>query len=127
MLKLILIRGLPGSGKSTLAKQLKIHHYEADMYFVDKNGDYLFQPEQLPVAHQWCLNMTRQSLSTHHSVVVSNTFVMKWEMMPYVALAKQYGAQLDVIECHNDFGSVHGVTPETIERMKARWQVWVEE
>ena len=46
MKQLILLRGLPGSGKSTLAKLLvgdkDYCHKEADMYFVDREGNYKF-------------------------------------------------------------------------------------
>ena len=48
MKELFLLRGLPGSGKSTLAKSLigdKTYcHREADMYFVNSDGTYKFNP-----------------------------------------------------------------------------------
>ena len=58
MKDLILLRGLPGSGKSTLAKTLigdKDYCYkEADMYFIDNDGAYKFNPSKLEDAHNWC-------------------------------------------------------------------------
>ncbi|NIY83190.1 ATP-binding protein [Vibrio hepatarius] len=123
-LKLTLIRGLPGSGKSTLAKTFHANHYEADMYFVDNKGCYAYQAEKLALAHQWCQSMTEKSLARKQSVVVSNTFVRRWEMAPYLKMAKRYGAKLEVIECTENFGNIHGVEPETIEKMKKRWQEW---
>lgn len=123
-LKLTLIRGLPGSGKSTLAKSFDSNHYEADMYFIDDNGCYEFQPQEIASAHAWCKAMTEQSLAQKQSAVVSNTFVQRWEIMPYFKLAKRYGAEFEVIECKEDFGNVHGVEPETIQQMKKRWQEW---
>lgn len=122
--KLTLIRGLPGSGKSTLAKTFKVDHFEADMYFVDADGNYHYQAEKIGEAHQWCQSMTEQSLSNRNNVVVSNTFVRRWEMMPYYKMAKRLGAEFEVIECHENYGNVHGVEPHVIETMKKRWQEW---
>ena len=123
-LKLTIIRGLPGSGKSTLAKTLDVNHYEADMYFVDAKGEYDFRPEHIEKAHDWCKNMTRDSLMKRQSVVVSNTFVMRWEIAPYYQMAKRYGAEFEIIECKENFGNIHGVTTSTIQQMKKRWQEW---
>ena len=55
MKQLFLLRGLPGSGKSTLAKTLVGYkdycHKEADMYFVDRDGNYKFKPSKIKEAH----------------------------------------------------------------------------
>ncbi|KJY89117.1 ATPase AAA [Vibrio neptunius] len=123
-LKLTIVRGLPGSGKSTLAKTLGVNHYEADMYFVDDNGDYEFRPEHIAKAHDWCQYMTRDSLLNGQSVVVSNTFVMRWEIAPYYQMAQRYGAEFEIIECKDNYGNIHGVTSVTIQQMKKRWQEW---
>jgi len=54
-------------------------------------------------------------------VVVSNTATQPWELEPYLNLARQHGYTVQVVECHGNFGSVHGVPPEAVERMRARW------
>ena len=54
MKELFLLRGLPGSGKSTLANSLGGTHVEADMYFLDPQGEYIFDASKLKHAHQWC-------------------------------------------------------------------------
>lgn len=123
-LKLTIIRGLPGSGKSTLAKTMDAVHLEADMFFVNQAGEYHFEPSKLTQAHQWCQAQTRRCLQQGKDVVVSNTFVRRWEIMPYLKMAKRYHAAFEVIECHNDFGTIHDVEPETIHKMKRRWQIW---
>ncbi|NVD06582.1 ATP-binding protein [Vibrio sp. JPW-9-11-11] len=122
--KLTIIRGLPGSGKSTLAKSMPAVHLEADMFFVNQAGEYHFEPTKLALAHQWCQDQTRRCLELGSDVVVSNTFVRRWEITPYYQLAKQYQAHFEVIECHDDFGSIHGVDRDKIEIMKRRWQTW---
>ncbi|KGY12624.1 ATPase AAA [Vibrio tubiashii] len=123
-LKLTLIRGLPGSGKSTLAKTISAQHYEADMFFVDGSGEYVYDAKKITDAHQWCRAKTELALAKGENVVVSNTFIQRWEIIPYLKLAKRFGATFEVIECHNSYGSVHGVSTQTIQLMKKRWQEW---
>ncbi len=122
MANLYIIRGLPGSGKSTLAKMMLVNglidaYFEADMYFME-NGEYKFEPTKLHLAHKWCLNEVHAALLNHKNVAVSNTFVTKKEMRPYTIL----GFETEIIECTENYGSIHNVPQETIERMKAKWE-----
>ena len=91
---LFVVRGLPGSGKSTYAKTLvqPSAHFEADQYFV-RGGKYNFDPSKLKDAHADCLARTRKAMveGKHKRVAVSNTFTMKWEVQPYIDLAKELG------------------------------------
>lgn len=128
---LTLIRGLPGSGKSTVAKALgyasrwdRIVHYEADMYFVDEQGNYNFDPTKIKKAHEWCQLATRGSLIADDDVIVSNTFTRIWEMQPYIDMAKELDVNLNVIECYGQFKNVHGVPEEKIVEMAERWEPW---
>lgn len=121
MSKLYIIRGLPGSGKSTLAKAfiyagIADEHYEADMYFMVDNK-YVFDPTKLSKAHKWCLNKVLAALLDGKNVVVSNTFSTKKEVRPYTILGFEY----EIFECTENYGSIHNVPQETIDRMKARW------
>jgi hypothetical protein len=46
-------------------------------------------------------------------------------MEPYMDLVKREEFAdwvVCVIECQNDFGSVHGVPTEAVERMRNRWE-----
>ena len=119
---LIIVRGLPGSGKTTKAKEIlqrvNADHFEADMFFIDNNGDYKFVPCDIAEAHDWCFNQTRKSLDDGINVVVSNTFVKKWELEKYMNLDC---ATIAIIETTGDYGSVHGVPEDTINRMKKNW------
>lgn len=122
MLTLTLIRGLPGSGKSTLAKTIPAVHLEADMYFVNEQGEYQYRPEEIGDAHQWCQQQTDYWLQQGKSVVVSNTFVKQWEMTVYKKLARKHKAKLNIIVCRELYGNIHGVDDEVIERMRKDWQ-----
>jgi len=90
MQNLTLIRGLPGSGKSTVAAGMSESsgaiHLESDMYFINDEGEYIFDPEKLEDAHHWCLEQTRKYLRMGIPVIVSNTFTRCWEMQKYVDL-----------------------------------------
>ena len=120
---LYLIRGWPGSGKTTLAKELLKQgkadvHYEADMYFEGKVLGYVFDPTKLPQAHEWCLRKTKEALGMNMNVVVSNTFTRLWELQKYIDLGHPY----EIIECRGLFKNVHGVPPEKVLAMRARFE-----
>ena len=74
----VIVRGIPGSGKSTVARKLATgsnwQHFEADMYFYDKEGNYNFDINKLGAAHHWCERKVATALQDGWSVVVSNTF-----------------------------------------------------
>jgi len=130
MKELFLLRGLPGSGKSTLAKQLvgdkDYCHKEADMYFVDREGNYNFNPSQIKDAHKWCQDEIEFMMKYEHSrVVVSNTFTQEWEMTPYVDLANQYGYKVFTIIVENRHGGIneHGVPADKLEQMRNRFEI----
>jgi predicted kinase len=123
--ELILIRGLPGSGNTTFAKLLArlnhLCHFEADQFF-EIDGKYQFDATKLSNAHQECLRNTQQALAVGKSVVVSNTFSRKWEMEPYISLARRTGARLHILEAQGSHQNIHGVPRETLDRMRQRWE-----
>lgn len=130
MKELFLLRGLPGSGKSTLAKMLvgdkDYCHKEADMYFMDSDGNYKFNPSKLRDAHNWCREEIEFAMKYEHSpVVVSNTFTQEWEMEEYYKLAEKYGYRVHSLIVENRHGGVneHGVPDEKLEQMRNRFSV----
>ena len=130
MKELILLRGVPGSGKSTLAKMLvgdkDYCHKEADMYFIDRDGNYKFEPSKIKDAHAWCKEEIEFAMKYEHSpVVVSNTFTQQWEMDTYYELAKEYGYRVHTLIVENRHGGVneHGCPEETLWKMKNRFEI----
>lgn len=127
MKNLYLIRGLPGSGKSTLAIRMQnfgmVHAcFEADQFFMTVGGEYNFDPKLLKEAHKSCQDKTYQLMLAGYDVAVSNTFTQKWEMKPYLDMAEKLGYTVAVITCEGDYGSIHNVPEEAIQRMKDRWE-----
>jgi predicted kinase len=127
---LFIVRGVPGSGKSTFAKTLvgdkDYCHKEADMYFVDRERNYKFEPLKIKAAHEWCQEEIEFLMKYEHSrIAVSNTFTQEWEMGPYYELAKKYGYTVFSIIVENRHGGVneHGVPDEKIDQMKNRFSI----
>ncbi len=69
------------------------------------------------------------------SIIVDNTFVCRWEMQPYLDLAKEHGYEVNVTDlfdggCDNDQelversknGNEHNVPLDVIQRMRASYE-----
>ena len=123
---LYIVRGIPGSGKSTFAKTLSDNHYEADMYFLDQESNYVFDGTKVKNAHAWCLDRVKTDMAVaREKIVVSNTFTQEWEMESYFELAKQYGYKVFsiIVENRHEGINQHGVPEDKIEQMKNRFSI----
>lgn len=131
MKSLYLLRGLPGAGKSTLAKKLGEVYYEADMYFTNESGQYIFNGADIKKAHEWCQNQVQLAMILNHtsglneSIVVSNTFTQEWEMEAYYKLAETYDYRVFSLIVENRHGgeNLHNVPEDKIEAMRKRFEV----
>lgn len=120
---LYLIRGLPGSGKSTYAQKLGVIYFEADRYFEDENGRYQYIPSEIHQAHQACQADTEKIMAIGRAdLAVANTFTRLSEMAPYFIFARRYGYKVEIVLCTGEYENIHGVPPETIEKMRARFE-----
>ena len=124
--QLVLMRGLPGAGKSTAARAWASSganrvHVETDMWF-ERDGTYMFDASKLSEAHTWCQQACKAALQQGKSVVVSNTFVKRWEMQPYLDMAKAFNIEVQVKQATGNFTNIHGVPQEVINRMRNNWE-----
>jgi len=127
--ELIIIRGIPGSGKSTYAGGCYPRHIklEADMYFINQNGDYKFDGKKIKDAHKWCFDTACIFMNNGYNVVVSNTFTRISEMQKYIDHANSLDILVNVIRMNNEFGSIHNVPDEIIQNMKTRFEDYPDE
>jgi predicted kinase len=126
MKNLYLIRGVPGSGKSTFTQTLTPHHWEADMYFINEDGEYKFNIDEIKNAHQWCRDMIEGAMKRNlDKIAVSNTFTQEWEMEPYFKLAEEYGYTVFSLIVENRHGgeNQHGVPSDKVQVMRDRFQI----
>jgi hypothetical protein len=100
-------------------------HKEADMFFVDGDGNYNFKPSEIKDAHAWCQQEVEFLMKYEHKIVVSNTFTQEWEMKPYFELAEKYGYIVFSIIVENRHGGTneHGVPEDKLEIMKNRFEI----
>lgn len=116
-----LIRGCPGSGKSTFAKTFPSYHLEADMA-VTKDNQYQWKPETVKQSHQFTKELVERIMEFGADVTISNTFTMKKEIQPYLDLAAEYCYKVEIYRCTGQFGNVHSVPVEALEKMKNRFE-----
>ena len=128
--ELVLLRGLPGSGKTWTAQHRYVPkgyvHCEADHFFEHPSPHggvkYRYDPRMIPIAHAQCQQRVREALRGGNSVVVANTFVRKYEIQPYLNIARQYSVAVRIITMHGRFQSIHNVPAEKIEQMRKNFE-----
>lgn len=125
--RMILIRGIPDPGKTTLAKKIiqeypsfNFKHYETDQWFM-ASGKYVFDRTKLSEYHKLCQMAVENSCVNSENVIVSNTFIKKWEMQFYMDCALRYDYYVRVIACIGSYPNVHGVPEDVVERMRSNF------
>jgi predicted kinase len=128
---MIIVRGVSGTGKTTYAKAAadgmasdtvysRSAHIEADQFFTDQDGAYHFASEWLGDAHRWAQLEVKKNMIHWNDIVVSNTFTTFKEIKPYLELANEFKYTVYVVTLTKEFGSVHNVPEEVMERQRAR-------
>uniref|UniRef100_A0A224Z533 Nedd4 binding protein 2 n=1 Tax=Rhipicephalus zambeziensis TaxID=60191 RepID=A0A224Z533_9ACAR len=130
---LVLMRGLPGSGKTTLAQKIcgRGVVLSADHFFC-QGGKYNFDKSRLSEAHEWNKRRAKKFIQEGRSpIIIDNTNVEIWEMMPYVALALRAKYHVCVLEPDTPWKfdarqltqkNMHGVPRRTIDSMLERYE-----
>jgi predicted kinase len=135
MKKVLIMRGIPGSGKSTFAAKrveeaqaqgVRTEVCSADDYFLDSEGHYRFDANQLPAAHARSFKLFMLAVTLPPDgdllVVVDNTNTRAWELAPYIQLARTCGFDVEIVRFHADPSfvgprNVHGCPQVAIDRM----------
>lgn len=136
---LYVMRGLPGSGKSTLAKEIARTYQNlqetrwganicsADNFWVQKDGNYKFDPKKLKEAHQACLRQFIRNVSLASPLILDNTNIKINEFAGYVAIGEAFGYKTvivtlsvspDVAKQRN----IHSVPSSTIAKMNKNFE-----
>jgi predicted kinase len=132
---LILLRGLPGSGKSTLGDVILYTNQltnqdvlSADNFFIDKNGEYVFDGAKIKEAHNNCQQKCAERMKHEFlKIVVANTFTEEWEMKPYFEMAERYNYRIHTVIVENRHGNknIHNVPDEKLQSMKSRFDIQI--
>lgn len=138
---MMIMSGISGAGKSTYANRLmkklngifgwRVAKCSADDYFINDDGDYIFDRTKLGSAHGYCKHeAARLCKAGYDLVLIDNTNIREREIKPYREIAKEYGYDV-VVRCIGsaDEESVetyfkrnaHNVPKEAIQRMANRW------
>lgn len=123
---LIIVRGIPGSGKTTFAAMLGKAICCADDFFTTRDGKYVWKPERVGKAHEWCQRKCRRFMKAQaERIMVANTSTTEREMQPYMDLARQFGYKVFsvIVETRHGNKSVHNVPEVTLDKMRERFNI----
>lgn len=124
---MFILQGAPGSGKSKIAEAIMRQAAAEDFFpavicstdqFFMVNGKYVFDRTKLAECHKLNQDKAKQYLVNGYSVVIDNTNIKKIHVEPYVRIAKEAKAQIQIIRCYGKFQNVHGVPEEIVQRMR---------
>ena len=123
---LYLIRGLPGAGKTTLAHRIAQRVHEADQFFIEEDGSYLYRPERIKEAHKWCQANVRDSIAAGlRHIAVANTFTRRWELELYFHMGiHPVCITVETVLSDAELAArcIHDVPAAKIAEMRARWE-----
>lgn len=136
-----IMMGPSGAGKSTFIREFAKNNPDkiigvcsADLYFLDREGKYMFDASELGEAHSASVRTfvdLCQSIG-YDEVFVDNTNLSLEEIAPYYALAKAYGHSVRVVQVYAPVETciarnVHGVPEATVRKMHARFTKFLDQ
>jgi adenylate kinase family enzyme len=136
---ILIERGLPGVGKSTLAEVLKLIHKDSlvlssDDYFYDSvTKTHNFDKEKIKEAHEWNFDRFKKAIEDQvPNIIVDNSNIKAYHYHHYLDYGQRHNYLVAVVTIpHNDVSdkelterNIHGVSRETIRRMRKEFE-WV--
>jgi predicted kinase len=124
---MFILQGAPGSGKSKMAEALMRQTAAEDFFpaiicstdrFFMVNDKYMFDRTKLAEYHGLNQDKAKYYLENGYSVIIDNTNIKKIHVEPYVKIAKETKAQIQIIRCYGKFQNLHGVPEEIVQRMR---------
>lgn len=139
---MIVMRGAPGSGKSHLAKSIidttmngdyDNHIFSTDDFFYDKKTKrYVYNRDFLDAAHNANqAKVTQRALNGWSPIIVDNTNMKLWEMVPYVREGVRNGYLIKILESNTPWAkssgrlasrNKHNVPKLTIDKMLTNYE-----
>jgi len=135
-MKIIMYRGTSGAGKSQHAVAVKdwcrenylsLAYCSADDYFIDGSFNYKFNHHKLCNAHSECFDKYASALGEKKDVIiVDNTNLTLWEIMPYLQLAKFYDTELHLMQFDAPWQQRQANQKHAVPAVKLRAQTLLE-
>jgi tRNA uridine 5-carbamoylmethylation protein Kti12 len=134
---ILILRGLPSVGKSRLAEIIKRIHADAvilasDDFFLDEsNHTHTFDKERIQEAHKWNFDRFKKAIDNKTPVIViDNSNIKLFHYYHYLDYGQRHNYLVSVVTIpHNDVSdreltdrNIHGVSRETIRRMRKEFQ-----
>ncbi len=135
--KMIIVRGLPGSGKTYLTNFLYKYKKNTvilnnDDIWTDRNGNYLYtNKEWFRIGNEISIVKCRNACQKNfENVVIDNPNTTWKEIEPYLALAKEYDYNVEVLEPNNEWSkdsdkclnkTLHSIPKEVIDKHVKIW------
>ncbi|XP_073843125.1 uncharacterized protein [Musca autumnalis] len=143
---MILMRGPPGVGKTHSARAIVKNYvdlqppfsyvgdfiFSTDDFFCNSKGVYKYNVNFLSEAHEFNQSRVREkAMSGFSPIIVDNTNMKAWEMLPYVKYGVQNGYLIEIIEpkpswskCAQKLSqrNMHGVPAEKIRQMMEKYE-----
>lgn len=139
---MVILRGASGSGKTKLAQQIiddsgigrfADHVFGADTFFYDsKREQYKFDPKYLEMAHTINRSKAKQhALAGWSPIIVDNTNIRVWEMVPYVQMGVENGYLISILDGMAPWAkdvneliarNTKGVPDDTLHRMVNKYE-----